>query len=86
MTTIRCAKRWRGSFALRAMESETFASAQEFIESTPETTGVACLVLDVRMPDLNRFWIFRTPCARRNIPIPIIFITGHGDIPMSVRR
>jgi FixJ family two-component response regulator len=65
-------------------EIKTFASAYEFIESTPETTGVACLVLDVRMPGLNGLEL-QNAMRAANMPIPIIFITGHGDIPMSVR-
>ncbi len=65
-------------------EIKTFASAQEFIESTPETNGVACLVLDVRMPGFNGLDL-QNAMRAANMPIPIIFITGHGDIPMSVR-
>ena len=65
-------------------EIKTFASAHEFIESTPETTGVACLVLDVRMPGFNGLDL-QNAMRAANMPIPIIFITGHGDIPMSVR-
>ncbi len=65
-------------------EIKTFASAHEFIESTPETAGVACLVLDVRMPGLNGLEL-QNAMRAANMPIPIIFITGHGDIPMSVR-
>jgi FixJ family two-component response regulator len=65
-------------------EIETFASAQEFIESKPETAGVACLVLDVRMPGLNGLDL-QDALHAANVPIPIVFITGHGDIPMSVQ-
>ena len=65
-------------------EIKTFASAHEFIESTPETNGVACLVLDVRMPGFNGLDL-QNAMRAANMPIPIIFITGHGDIPMSVR-
>jgi FixJ family two-component response regulator len=65
-------------------EIKTFASAHEFIASTPATTGVACLVLDVRMPGLNGLEL-QNAMRAANIPIPIIFISGHGDIPMSVR-
>ena len=63
---------------------ESFASAQEFIESKPETTGVACLVLDVRMPGLSGLDLQRELLAANAI-LPIIFITGHGDVPTSVR-
>ena len=62
---------------------ETFASAQEFLQST--RPGVpACLILDVRMPGLSGLDLQRE-LTEANIHIPIIFITGHGDIPMSVR-
>ena len=63
---------------------ETFASAQEFFKSKPETAGVACLVLDVRLPGLNGFEL-QQALQTANVAMPIIFITGHGDIPMSVK-
>jgi len=62
---------------------ETFASAAEFLES-PRPDMPACLILDVRMPGLSGLDLQRS-LAETNIHIPIIFITGHGDIPMSVR-
>jgi FixJ family two-component response regulator len=62
---------------------ETFASAQEFLQSTRPDVP-ACLILDVRMPGLSGLDLQRE-LAQANIHIPIIFITGHGDIPMSVR-
>ena len=62
---------------------ETFASAQEFLESRRPNVA-ACLILDVRMPGLSGLDLQRD-LVDRNIHIPIIFITGHGDIPMSVR-
>src|SRR5579859_2801004 len=62
---------------------ETFASAQEFLRrGRPETP--VCLVLDIRLPGLNGLEL-QQHLIRKRIPIPIIFITGHGDIPMSVR-
>lgn len=61
----------------------TFASAQEFLQS-PRPDVAACLILDVRMPGLSGLDLQRD-LAEANIHIPIIFITGHGDIPMSVR-
>ena len=63
---------------------EAFASAQQFFQSKPETAGVACLVLDVRMPGLNGLEL-QEALQAANVAIPIIFITGHGDIPMSVQ-
>ena len=62
---------------------ETFASAQDFLESSrPDVPS--CLILDVRMPGLSGLDLQRD-LAETSIHIPIIFITGHGDIPMSVR-
>jgi FixJ family two-component response regulator len=62
---------------------ETFASAQEFLQSARPDVP-ACLILDVRMPGLSGLDLQRD-LGEANIHIPIIFITGHGDIPMSVR-
>ena len=62
---------------------ETFASAREFLQS-PRPDLPACLILDVRMPGLSGLDLQRD-LAEAHIHIPIIFITGHGDIPMSVR-
>ena len=62
---------------------ETFASAQEFLQSERPDVP-ACLILDVRMPGLSGLDLQRE-LTEANIHIPIIFITGHGDIPMSVR-
>jgi FixJ family two-component response regulator len=65
------------------LEVQTFTSAREFLKSSrPE--GPACLVLDVRMPGLSGMDLQRE-LARSEIHVPIIFITAHGDIPMSVR-
>ena len=62
---------------------EAFASAQEFLRS--KLTDVpGCLVLDVRLPGLSGLDLQKR-MAEAGIEIPIIFITGHGDIPMSVR-
>jgi FixJ family two-component response regulator len=62
---------------------ETFASARDFmLAKRPDAP--ACLVLDVRMPGLNGLDLQRELSAA-DVHIPIIFITGHGDIPMSVR-
>ena len=62
---------------------ETFASADEFLQSRHPDIP-ACLILDVRMPGLSGLDLQRD-LTEANIHIPIIFITGHGDIPMSVR-
>ena len=62
---------------------ETFASAHEFLQRRRSEVP-SCLVLDVRMPGLSGLDLQRE-MADKNIHTPIIFITGHGDIPMSVR-
>jgi FixJ family two-component response regulator len=61
---------------------QTFSSAREFLHHKPE--GPGCLVLDVRMPGLSGMDLQRE-LVQAGIRIPIIFITAHGDIPMSVR-
>ena len=62
---------------------ETFESAREFLNrKVPDTP--ACLVLDVRLPDLGGLE-FQRALAEANVHIPIIFITGHADVPMTVR-
>ena len=62
---------------------ESFESAEAVLERTlPDT--VSCFVLDVRLRGLSGL-DFQRELAARNIRIPIVFITGHGDIPMSVR-
>jgi len=65
------------------MHVETFASAQEFLTSK-RPDAPACLVLDVRMPGLSGLDLQRE-LSQLDLPVPIIFLTGHGDIPMSVR-
>src|SRR3989440_13079390 len=62
---------------------ETFASAQEFL-ARPRAEVPSCLVLDVRLPGLSGLDL-QQRLAEGNIEIPIIFITGHGDVPTSVR-
>lgn len=63
--------------------AESFATSQEFLDRAP-TAGPSCLVLDVRLPQMSGL-DFQRKLARAGIRIPIIFITAHGDIPMSVR-
>ena len=65
------------------LQAALFATASEFLASKcPQ--GPCCIVVDVRLPGLSGL-DFQQELARQNIPIPVIFITGHGDIPMSVR-
>jgi FixJ family two-component response regulator len=62
---------------------ETFASAQEFLQSKrPDVPS--CLLLDVRLPGLSGL-DFQAELMKADVRIPIVFITGHGDIPMTVR-
>src|SRR5208283_320290 len=65
------------------LRSETFGTPQEFLRSK-RADGPSCLVLDVRLPGTNGL-DFQRQLADSGLQIPIIFITGHGDIPMSVR-
>src|SRR5207302_6699688 len=65
------------------LRSETFATPQEFLRSQ-RPDGPSCLVLDVRLPGVNGL-DFQRELAQQGFRIPIIFITGHGDIPMTVK-
>jgi FixJ family two-component response regulator len=62
---------------------KTFASAREMLARLREELP-SCLVLDIQLPDINGFEL-QQELASKDIQIPIIFLTGHGDIPMSVR-
>jgi len=64
-------------------QAETFASAQDFLNH-PRAALPSCLILDVSLPGLNGLELQQRVAAERN-DMPIIFITGHGDIPMTVR-
>ena len=64
-------------------QPETFASAQEFL-TRPRGAAPSCLVLDVSLPDLNGLDLQKRVAANR-ADIPIIFITGYGDVPMTVQ-
>jgi FixJ family two-component response regulator len=65
------------------LRSECFGTAQEFLRRK-QPDGPSCLVLDVRLPGVNGL-DFQRQLADAGIAIPIIFITGHGDIPMTVK-
>lgn len=65
------------------LHAVTFGSAREMLQSKlPDV--VSCLVLDVRLPGVSGL-DFQSELAKLNINIPVVFITGHGDIPMSVK-
>ena len=65
------------------LRSETFGTPQEFLRSK-RVDGPSCLVLDVRLPGVSGL-DFQRELAEAGVRIPIIFITGHGDIPMTVK-
>ena len=65
------------------LRAETFASAQDFLRST-RPDAPSCLVLDVRLPGLSGLDLQKR-MAEVEVAIPIVFISGHGDIPMSVQ-
>jgi FixJ family two-component response regulator len=72
-----------GLLKSEGLRSETFGTAQEFLDRA-RPDGHSCLVLDVRLPGMNGL-DFQRALAEKGVPIPIVFITGHGDIPMTVR-
>jgi len=72
-----------GLIRAAGLNVETFASAQEFLARPPADVP-ACLVLDVRLPGLSGLDL-QSRMAELNLEIPIVFITGHGDVPTSVR-
>ncbi len=73
----------RNLFRSVGLNVETFGVAQEFL-SREQSKGPGCLVLDIRLPGLSGLDLQRQ-LADANIQIPIVFITAHGDIQMSVR-
>jgi len=73
----------KGMLKSVGLHSETFGTAQEFLRSK-RPDGPSCLVLDVRLPGVNGL-DFQRQLVDAGLRIPIIFITGHGDIPMSVK-
>ena len=69
-------------FRTAAIEAEAFSSADAFLEDA-DLTRRCCVVLDIRMPGMTGTAL-QDELLRRNVRVPIIFITGHGDIPMAV--
>jgi FixJ family two-component response regulator len=65
------------------LQVRAFASPQEFLESK-QADSPGCLVLDIRLPGMSGL-SFQKELVKAGLPLPVIFITGHGDIPMSVR-
>jgi FixJ family two-component response regulator len=73
----------KGTVKSVGLRAETFESPQDFLRQGPPS-GPGCLVLDVRLPGLSGL-DFQNALTQANIEIPIVFITGYGDIPMTVR-
>ncbi len=65
-----------------AYQVQTFASAEEFL-ARYDAKAIACLILDVRMPGMSGLQLQEELLARRS-HLPIVFVTGHGDVPMAV--
>ena len=65
------------------LRSESFANPHEFLRS-PRSEGPSCLVLDVRLPGVSGLDV-QHHLAEAGVHVPVIFLTGHGDIPMSVK-
>jgi FixJ family two-component response regulator len=73
----------QGLLKSASLRSESFGTAEEFLRSKPPD-GPSCLVLDVTLPGVNGLE-FQRQLANSGIRIPVIFITAHGDIPMTVK-
>jgi FixJ family two-component response regulator len=73
----------QGLLKLAGLRSEAFETAEEFLERKPHD-GPSCLILDVSLPGVNGI-AFQQQLKKAGIHIPIIFVTGHGDIPMTVK-
>jgi FixJ family two-component response regulator len=65
------------------LQSQSFGTAQEFL-SSPRSDGPSCLVLDVRLPGISGLDL-QHELKREKVSIPIIFLTAHADVPMSVK-
>jgi len=65
------------------LPAQTFATAREFLDQAP-TPGPGCLILDMRLPGLNGLEL-QEELARDGIDLPIIFLTAHGSVPLSVK-
>ena len=70
-------------FGTAGLNVEMYPSARQFLEARPKGAPPCCLVLDIRMPGMTGFAL-QEALVQRGMRIPIVFITGHGDIPMAV--
>ena len=73
---------WRWLMESNGIAVRTFATAEEFIESY-RNGGAGCLVLDIKLPDMSGLEL-QEYLNSRDIEIPIVFVTGHGDVPAAV--
>ena len=71
-------------FRSTGLSTKLYDSATQFLERLPESGGPACIVVDVRMPGVSGLE-FQDRLKQLGFDLPIILMTGHGDIPMSVR-
>ena len=71
------------SLEMRGLAVENYESAEAFLSSYKDNQ-IGCLVLDIRMPGINGLEL-QNILVEKNYSIPIIFVTGHGDVPMSVQ-
>jgi FixJ family two-component response regulator len=65
-------------------EVKTFSSATGFLQNPPPPDSPGCVIVDLQMPGLSGLDL-QEALAKRNNPLPVVFLTGHGDIPTSVR-
>ena len=80
---VRDSMRWL--LEANGFQVSSFASAEEFLARLPDPEPIACLLLDVRMPGMSGLELHEE-LVRRGSALPLIFITGHGDVPMAVSR
>jgi len=72
-----------GLFETVGLATRSYGTAREFLDSTL-SDAPGCLVIDVRLPDTNGL-LFQTQLAQAGVRLPVVMMTGHGDIPMTVR-
>jgi FixJ family two-component response regulator len=73
----------QGLFLSIGLETRTYATAQDFLD-TPVPDSPGCLIIDIRLPDMNGL-DFQAQLSRTGVHLPVVMMTGYGDIPMSVR-
>lgn len=66
------------------LKSRTYSSAQDFLDNYTDTPQ-GCILLDIRMPDINGLELQQHHLPQRNINLPVIFMTGYADVPTAIR-